>query len=96
MVASAAEAWAMSRALLARAQSSCINKDGQRRVRKLAKERRKKTERERPSSFGMCDGGGVSVDTLVHTWSPCFVPFWDPREWPPYDRPKYITDLAYC
>ena len=46
MVASAAEAWVTSRALLARTQSSCINKDGQRRVRKLAKERRKKTERE--------------------------------------------------
>ena len=23
------------------------------------------------------------------------MPFWDPREWPPYDGPKYITDLAY-
>ena len=36
-----------------------------------------------------------SVDTLVHTWSPRFVPFWDPREWPPYDGPKYIADPAY-
>ena len=36
-----------------------------------------------------------SVDTLVHTWSPRFVPFWDPEEWPPYDGPKYIADLAY-
>uniref|UniRef100_K3XRS8 MULE transposase domain-containing protein n=1 Tax=Setaria italica TaxID=4555 RepID=K3XRS8_SETIT len=30
-----------------------------------------------------------SVDTLVHIWSPCFVPFWDSREWPPYDGPKW-------
>uniref|UniRef100_K3ZDK6 SWIM-type domain-containing protein n=1 Tax=Setaria italica TaxID=4555 RepID=K3ZDK6_SETIT len=36
-----------------------------------------------------------SADTLVHTWSPRFVPFRDPREWPPYDGPKYIADLAY-
>jgi hypothetical protein len=37
-----------------------------------------------------------SVDTLVQTWRPCFVPFWDPGEWPPYDGPKYVTDPAYC
>ncbi|XP_022680705.1 uncharacterized protein LOC111256652 [Setaria italica] len=36
-----------------------------------------------------------SVDTLVRTWSPRFVPFRDPREWPPYDGPKYVADLAY-
>uniref|UniRef100_K3ZEI7 SWIM-type domain-containing protein n=1 Tax=Setaria italica TaxID=4555 RepID=K3ZEI7_SETIT len=36
-----------------------------------------------------------SVDTLVHTWSPCFVPFRDSREWPPYDGPKYIVDPVY-
>ena len=36
-----------------------------------------------------------SVDTFVHTWSPRFVPFRDPREWPPYDGPKYIMDSAY-
>jgi hypothetical protein len=36
-----------------------------------------------------------SVGTLVQTWSPRFVPFQDPREWPPYDGPKYIADLAY-
>ena len=36
-----------------------------------------------------------SVDTLVNIWSPRFVPFRDPREWPPYDGPKYIADLAY-
>jgi hypothetical protein len=37
-----------------------------------------------------------SVDTLVQTWSPCFKAFQDPREWPPYDGPKYIADPAYC
>ena len=36
-----------------------------------------------------------SVDTLVHTWSPRFVPFQDLGEWPPYDGPKYIADPAY-
>uniref|UniRef100_K3ZM91 SWIM-type domain-containing protein n=1 Tax=Setaria italica TaxID=4555 RepID=K3ZM91_SETIT len=36
-----------------------------------------------------------SVDTLVRTWSPRFVPFRDPREWPPYDGPKYVADPAY-
>ena len=36
-----------------------------------------------------------SVDTLVHTWRPRFVPFWDPREWPLYNGPKYIVDPAY-
>jgi hypothetical protein len=23
------------------------------------------------------------------------VPFWDPGEWPPYDGPTYVADLAY-
>uniref|UniRef100_K3YL30 SWIM-type domain-containing protein n=1 Tax=Setaria italica TaxID=4555 RepID=K3YL30_SETIT len=36
-----------------------------------------------------------SVDTLVRTWSLRFVPFWDPREWPPYDGPKYVVDPTY-
>uniref|UniRef100_K4A1N4 SWIM-type domain-containing protein n=1 Tax=Setaria italica TaxID=4555 RepID=K4A1N4_SETIT len=36
-----------------------------------------------------------SVNTLVRTWSPHFVPFRDPREWPPYDGPKYDADPAY-
>uniref|UniRef100_K4ALW7 Uncharacterized protein n=1 Tax=Setaria italica TaxID=4555 RepID=K4ALW7_SETIT len=36
-----------------------------------------------------------SVETLVRTWSPRFVPFRDPREWPSYDGPKYIVDPAY-
>ena len=36
-----------------------------------------------------------SVNMLVNTWSPRFVPFRDPREWPPYDEPKYIADPAY-
>uniref|UniRef100_K3YL96 Aminotransferase-like plant mobile domain-containing protein n=1 Tax=Setaria italica TaxID=4555 RepID=K3YL96_SETIT len=34
-------------------------------------------------------------DMLVHTCSPHFMPFWDPREWPPYDGPKYIVDPTY-
>jgi hypothetical protein len=46
MVASAANEWVTSLALLARTQSSCINKDGQRRVRKLARKANKK-HRER-------------------------------------------------
>ena len=36
-----------------------------------------------------------SVDTFVHTWSPRFMPFQDPREWPPYDGPKYIANPTY-
>jgi hypothetical protein len=36
-----------------------------------------------------------NVKTLVQTWSPQFMSFWDPREWPPYDGPKYIADPAY-
>uniref|UniRef100_K3XQJ4 MULE transposase domain-containing protein n=1 Tax=Setaria italica TaxID=4555 RepID=K3XQJ4_SETIT len=36
-----------------------------------------------------------SVDTLVRTWSPRFVPFRDPREWPSYNGLKYIADPAY-
>jgi hypothetical protein len=37
-----------------------------------------------------------SVDTLVHKWSPSFVPYRDPGEWPPYDGAKYNSDPAYC
>jgi hypothetical protein len=33
-----------------------------------------------------------SVDKLVLTWSPRFVPYRDMGEWPPYDGPKYIAD----
>jgi hypothetical protein len=33
--------------------------------------------------------------TLVQIWSPRFEPFQDPREWPPYDGPKYVADPAY-
>ena len=33
-----------------------------------------------------------SVDNLVFTRSPRFVPYRDPREWPPYNGPKYIAD----
>uniref|UniRef100_K3XS37 SWIM-type domain-containing protein n=1 Tax=Setaria italica TaxID=4555 RepID=K3XS37_SETIT len=36
-----------------------------------------------------------SVHTLVRTWSPRFMPFRDPREWPSYDGPKYVADPAY-
>jgi hypothetical protein len=36
-----------------------------------------------------------SVGTLVQTWRPRFMPFRDPREWPPYDGPKYVADPAY-
>jgi hypothetical protein len=52
-----------------------------------ARHRNYNIERRMPHEF--------SVDMLVHTWSPHFVPFQDPREWPPYDGPKYIADLAY-
>jgi hypothetical protein len=36
-----------------------------------------------------------TIDMLVQTWSPQFQSFWDPREWPPYNSPKYVADLAY-
>jgi hypothetical protein len=36
-----------------------------------------------------------SVDTLVQTWRPRFVPFRDPRDLPPYNGPKYAVDPAY-
>jgi hypothetical protein len=36
-----------------------------------------------------------SVDTLVQTWSPASCLFRNPGEWPPYNGPKYITDLDY-
>ena len=52
-----------------------------------ARHRNYNIERRIPHEF--------SVNTLVNTWSPRFVPFRDPREWPPYDGPKYIADPAY-
>jgi hypothetical protein len=36
-----------------------------------------------------------SVDMLVQTWRPRFMPFQDVGEWPPYDGPKYVVDPAY-
>ena len=53
----------------------------------VARHRNYNIERRIPHEF--------SVDTLVHTWSPRFVPFLDPGEWPPYDGPKYIVDPTY-
>ena len=52
-----------------------------------ARHRNYNIERRIPHEF--------SVNTLVNTWSPRFVPFRDPGEWPPYDGPKYIADPAY-
>ena len=37
----------------------------------------------------------VSTRLCTHE-APRFMPFWDLGEWPPYDGPKYIADLAYC
>jgi hypothetical protein len=36
-----------------------------------------------------------SVENLIRTWSPRFVPFRDSGEWPPYDGPRYIADEDY-
>jgi hypothetical protein len=33
-----------------------------------------------------------SVQALLNTWSPRFVPFRDESEWPSYDGPKYVVD----
>jgi hypothetical protein len=33
-----------------------------------------------------------SVQALLDTWSPRFVPFRDESEWPSYDGPKYVVD----
>jgi hypothetical protein len=35
-----------------------------------------------------------TLDVLVRTWSPCFVPFLDEEQWEPYDGAKYVTDKA--
>jgi hypothetical protein len=35
-----------------------------------------------------------TLDALVRTWSPRFVPFWDEEQWEPYDGPKYVADKA--
>jgi hypothetical protein len=34
----------------------------------------------------------LSVQALLDTWSPRFVPFRDESEWPSYDGPKYVVD----
>ena len=52
-----------------------------------ARHRNYNIERRIPHEF--------SVNTLMNTWNPRFVPFRDPREWPPYDGPKYIANPAY-
>jgi hypothetical protein len=35
-----------------------------------------------------------TLETLVHTWSPCFVPFFYEEQWEPYDGPRYVVDNA--
>jgi hypothetical protein len=33
-----------------------------------------------------------TIDKLVLTWSPRFIPYRDPGEWPPYDGPNYVAN----
>jgi hypothetical protein len=35
-----------------------------------------------------------TLEALVHTWSPRFVPFLDKEQWEPYDGPRYVADKA--
>jgi hypothetical protein len=35
-----------------------------------------------------------TLEALVHTWSPLFVPFLDEEHWEPYDGPRYVADKA--
>jgi hypothetical protein len=35
-----------------------------------------------------------TLDALVRTWSPHFVPFLDEEQWEPYDGPTYVADKA--
>jgi hypothetical protein len=35
-----------------------------------------------------------TLDVLVRTWSPHFVPFLDEEQWEPYNDPKYAADKA--
>jgi hypothetical protein len=35
-----------------------------------------------------------TLEALVHTWSPHFVPFLDEEQWEPYDGPRYVADKA--
>jgi hypothetical protein len=33
-----------------------------------------------------------TLEALVCTWSPRFVPFFDEEQWEPYDGPRYVAD----
>jgi hypothetical protein len=35
-----------------------------------------------------------TLQSLVRTWSPCFVPFLDEEQWEPYDGPRYMAVKA--
>jgi hypothetical protein len=35
-----------------------------------------------------------TLEALVRTWSPRFVPFLDEEQWEPYDDPRYVADNA--
>jgi hypothetical protein len=35
-----------------------------------------------------------TLEALVRTWSPCFIPFMDEEQWEPYDGPKYVANKA--
>jgi hypothetical protein len=35
-----------------------------------------------------------TLEALVRTWSPRFVPFLDEEQWEPYDGPRYVADKA--
>jgi hypothetical protein len=35
-----------------------------------------------------------TLEALVHTWSPRFVPFLDEEQWESYDGPRYVFDNA--
>jgi hypothetical protein len=36
----------------------------------------------------------TTLEALVETWSPRFVPFFDEDEWEPYDGPRYVANKA--
>jgi hypothetical protein len=35
-----------------------------------------------------------TLEALVHTWSPHFIPFLDEEQWKSYDGPRYMVDKA--
>jgi hypothetical protein len=35
-----------------------------------------------------------TLERVVHTWSPCFVPFLDEEQWEHYDGIRYVADKA--